>query len=260
MNKQLLLSTDTLQGYGLDLIFQTAKQLWFAGIDLAVWKNFDSRNVNYVNMLQEKYQLPVWVIQISSDITEKELEHAVKLSQELNTTNIAINAPQIFNYKAYYHLNAHIKKYKEEYPELIFTIINPSKETLFLLPIPKYRFTNMVDIIKNYECHLWLDLAHLDLDTLDREIHEQLPKLMEYISTIYLADKSKAHETSHLPLGDGTVDLPKIMDTVKKTSYTGYFSLKIQIPHDELAETSKLERILERNVEYFRKHYLMSEE
>jgi hypothetical protein len=34
----LLLSTDTLPNYGLDLVFSIAKSTGFDGIDLAMWK------------------------------------------------------------------------------------------------------------------------------------------------------------------------------------------------------------------------------
>ena len=49
-----LLSSDTLTGYGLDLIFDVAKQNGFDGIDLAIWKNFDSWNIEYVKKLVDK--------------------------------------------------------------------------------------------------------------------------------------------------------------------------------------------------------------
>jgi hypothetical protein len=40
-----LLSTDTLPGYGLDLIFKIAKRIKFDGLDLAMRKNFDAWNI-----------------------------------------------------------------------------------------------------------------------------------------------------------------------------------------------------------------------
>ena len=61
-----LLSTDTLWWYGLDLIFQTAKEQWYDGIDLAMWKNFDAWQLAYVQELINKYDIPVEVVQISN--------------------------------------------------------------------------------------------------------------------------------------------------------------------------------------------------
>ena len=47
----LLLSTDTLPNYGLDLIFSIAKNTWFDGIDLAMRKWFDAWDDEYVQKL-----------------------------------------------------------------------------------------------------------------------------------------------------------------------------------------------------------------
>ena len=48
----LLLSTDTLPNYWLDLIFSIAKNNWFDWIDLAMRKWFDARDEEYVQKLQ----------------------------------------------------------------------------------------------------------------------------------------------------------------------------------------------------------------
>ena len=58
-NVKFLLSTDTLPGFWLDLVFQLAKEAWFDGLDLAIWKNFDTWNLRYVRKLSEKYDFPI---------------------------------------------------------------------------------------------------------------------------------------------------------------------------------------------------------
>lgn len=80
---KFLLSTDSLSGYGLDLIFSTAKELNFDGIDLAMWKNFDARHIEYVQDLIKKYELPIKVIQISREVNIKEMNQAVDLAKEV---------------------------------------------------------------------------------------------------------------------------------------------------------------------------------
>ena len=79
----IVLSTDTLPGYGLDYIFDTAQSLGFDGIDLAMWKNFDAWNSKYVKKLIAKYNLPVKVIQTSAELSAKEIEQALILAQEV---------------------------------------------------------------------------------------------------------------------------------------------------------------------------------
>ena len=46
MRNKIILSTDTMAWYGLDIIFEMAKNCWYNGIDLAisVWL----KNMNYL--------------------------------------------------------------------------------------------------------------------------------------------------------------------------------------------------------------------
>ena len=45
---ECIFSSDSLSGYGLDLVFDLVKEAGFDGLDLAIWKNFDARKVDYV--------------------------------------------------------------------------------------------------------------------------------------------------------------------------------------------------------------------
>ena len=45
---KVLFSTDSLNGYGLDLVFSVANEAGCDGIDLAIWKYFDASHDTYV--------------------------------------------------------------------------------------------------------------------------------------------------------------------------------------------------------------------
>ncbi len=96
-----LLSTESLSSYGLDLAFEVAKEAGYDGLDLALWKNFDAWNVNYVKKLVKKHDLPIKVIQVSDKVNTKELNQALDLATALGVDTIAFNAPSIFNYKTF---------------------------------------------------------------------------------------------------------------------------------------------------------------
>jgi hypothetical protein len=46
---------------------------------LAIWKNFDSWNSEYVKELSDKYDLPIKVVQVSSNVNEKEMSKALDI-------------------------------------------------------------------------------------------------------------------------------------------------------------------------------------
>jgi hypothetical protein len=119
-----------------------------------VWKNFDARNESYVKKLQEKHNFKVKAIQVSSNINAKELNQALDLCEATGADTITINAPKFFNIKSYNFIIDILPKYRDENPDIHFSIINPEDANVFALPIPKYRFTNIVDIIKKHGNYL----------------------------------------------------------------------------------------------------------
>lgn len=148
-----------------------------------------------------KYNMPVEVVQTSSEVNLVELNHAVDLARAIDAKVIAINAPAFFNFRSFRFLSANLTQYMKQNPQLKFAIINPSKASLFYLPIPKFRFSNIVEIIKKQKAHLALDIVHLDNESFENSLMRKLSNFIPYLSIIYLADKPRFYET-HVPLGE----------------------------------------------------------
>lgn len=184
-------SSDSLSGYGLDLVFQLVKDAGFDGLDLALWKNFDAWNVEYVQKLSQTHNLPVAIVQVSSSVNQKEMTKALDMCEALGTTTITINAPTMFNYKSYAYLTDVLPRLREDYPHIRFSIINPEDASLFALPIPQYRFSNLAEIVKKQHCYLALDVANMDSTTLEDDMMRKLKDFLPYLSTIYISDKSR---------------------------------------------------------------------
>jgi len=110
--------------------------------------------VDYVKKLSENYELPIRVIQTSDNLNDKEINRAIDLCYELNADTIAINAPRFFNFKTFSFITDNILQRRKNNKSIHFSIINPEDSSLFALPIPKYRFSNMVEIVKKYLCYV----------------------------------------------------------------------------------------------------------
>ncbi len=251
----LLLSTDTLPNYWLDLIFSIAKSTWFDGIDLAMWKGFDARDEEYVQKLANDHDLPVYVVQTSAKLNQKELDKALDICQATNCDTICINAPKITDFKAYDFISNNLKLYKENNPDIHFTIINPKDSKLFVLPIPEYHFGNIIDIIKKYDCYIWLDISNIDTDIFENEFTRKIDDYAPYISVIYLSDKSKNGKT-HLTLWDWTLDIKNFFKRLKKSWYTRPMSIKIDFKPTELVNKTTLKRQLKKIKIYYDKFFL----
>ncbi len=249
-----LFSTDSLSGYGLDLVFDLVKEAWFDGIDLAIRKNFDSRKIDYVKKLSETYSLPVKVIQTSDNLNDKEINRAIDLCYELGADTIAINAPSFFNFKAFNFIADNVLRRRKEHKAIHFTIINPEDASLFALPIPKYRFSNLVEIVKKYLCYIGLDISSLDSDGFENDFMRKMKDFLPYLAVIYLSDKTRVWEGHILP-GEGVLKLPSFLKKLKEYGYNRYISTKIKITKWDLADSDKVKIILKKARTYLQENY-----
>ncbi len=251
---QILLSSDSLSGYGLDLIFQLTKEAGFDGIDLATRKNFDARNINYVKKLSEKHELPIRIVQVSSSINEKEINKAIDLCYETKADTISINPPKIFNMKSYNFLMDNLPRLRKENKNIHFSIINPENSNIFALPIPKYRFTNVVEIIKKYSCYLWLDIANMDTEEFEWNFMRKLREFLPYISTIYFSDKTRLGYWHVLP-GEWTLKLEGFLKKLKEYNYRRHISIKLDLSKADLADSERVLLILKKARKYMQENF-----
>lgn len=252
----LLLSTDTLPNHWLDLIFSIAKSIGFDGIDLAMRKWFDARDEDYVQKLSIEHELPVYVVQTSAKLNQKELDKALDLCQATNADTICINAPKITDFKAYDFISGNLKTYKENNPDIHFTIINPKDSKLFALPIPEYRFSNIIDIVKKYDSYIGLDISNVDTDSFENEFTLKIDDYAPYISVIYLSDKTKNWKW-HLIPGEWNLDLIQFLKKLKKSWYSRPISIKVDLKPTELANKDRLRKQLKK-VKAFYDRYLIN--
>lgn len=250
----LLLSTDSLPNYWLDLIFSIAKSVWFDWIDLAMRKWFDARDEEYVQNLSLNHELPVYIIQTSAKLNQKELDKALDLCQATNAETLCINAPKLTDFKAYWFITDNLKNYKENNSDIHFSIINPKNSKLFALPIPEYRFSNIIDIVKKYDSYIWLDICNIDIDSFENEFTRKIYDYVPYISVIYLSDKTKDWK-SHLIPWEWTLELESFLKELKKSWYSRPISIKLDFKPSELANKDKLKKQLKKVKTYYDKFF-----
>lgn len=250
----LLLSTDSLTGYWLDLIFQIAKRLEFDGIDLALRKNFDAWNIGYVKDLIDKYEMPVKVIQVSEKVNTKEMNQALDLAREIWSDVISVNSPSILDIKTFKFITNNLPAIKRHNKWIKFCIINPIKSSFFALPIPRYYFTNIVEIVKKYKTLLWLDVSNVDEVVLETSLMRKITSFLPYISVVYLSDKTKTWKV-HVWLGEWILKIPSLLKKFRQNEYNWYFSLKLEITRRDLSDMDKVEIILKKSRQYFKENY-----
>jgi sugar phosphate isomerase/epimerase len=250
---KVLFSTDSLNGYGLDLIFSVAKDAGCDGIDLALWKNFDAWHDSYVKKLCEQYKLPVEIVQTSTKVNAKELNQAVVICQQTGAKHISINAPSYFDVKTFTFLTNNLSTYQKQYPDITFSIINPDTASMSYLPFPKYRFRNIGEIIKKYKCKLWFDISAMDEESIDTIMTTKMSEISKEISVCYVSDRKK--EQYHILPGEWTYNLPSILKNMAKNKYIGYFSVKLQFDPQTLVNNEKVLFQIEKSLQYINEYF-----
>ena len=134
-----------------------------------------------------------------------------------------------------------------------FSIINPEKVN-YLGLIPKYYFSDMVQIIKKHKTYLALDIANMDEEVLESQFLRKMANFIPYLSVVYLSDVDKRGKR-HLALGEGELKLPLLMKKFKGFEFNGYFSLKLDISKKDLADMDKVELILKKCRVHFQENY-----
>ena len=254
-NVKFLLSTDTLPWFWLDLVFQFAKDAWFDWLDLAIWKNFDALNIKYVKKLVAKYDFPVKVIQTSPKLNKKEMDKALDLCEALNVDTICINAPKFFDYKTYDFIKDNIEQYKTNNKDIRFSLINArnSRYSPFYI-IPRYRFINIIEIIKTYWCNLWLDISCMDLDDFEKDFLRKVDQYVPYVSNLYLSDATSS--AYHMVPWEWIMKIPELFRRFKREWYSRFISLKADLSKVDLSDSDKLDLILKKAVSYFQDYYV----
>lgn len=251
----IVLSSDTLPGYWLDYIFDTAQAHGFDGIDLAMRKNFDAWNSKYVKKLIKKYELPVKIIQTSSELSAKEIEQALILAQEVGAKIITFNAPTYFNIKSFRLIIDGIPDWKKQFPDLDFAIITPDSSSMTLLPVlPKYRFSSIVEIIKKFGANVGLDVSAVSEEAWETIILRKLENIKQYLSVIYTSDKSATGKW-HLPLWEGTLGVNTLISQLAKNNYQWVFSIKLSIAKKDLADADKVSIYLRKSITYIKEYF-----
>jgi len=250
----LLLASDTLVWYGLDMTFMLAKDLWYDGIDLALWNNFDAWNIDYVKRLIDMYKIPVNVIQLSDNLNKKELNYWIELAKELWVNCININSPKYYNYKAKKFIEDNLPNYQKAHSTIKFSIINPPK-SLLLNVLPQYAFSNMAEIFRIYRLTIALDISNIEEEKFDINLIKKLPNLLPYVPVVYLSDKDKTWKW-HLPLGEWNMKIPSFLKKLNQLEFDWYFSVKIKIDKKDLVDVEKVKLILKKCKTYFLENYI----
>jgi len=216
----LVLSTDSLKGYGLNRIFNFVKTAGYDGIDLSLdTKNYDSLNADYVKSLIDATGVPVVALQAPNMSSPKKIQNTVEMAKKLGAKIIVIQPPKIFDFKYTQWLKNEIPKIRQK--ENISIALENAPSSTFFGIIPEHAMGNVLDL-KKFK-HACLDTTRIAQRKEDLiRIYRVLKKFMVHIHLSNL----KAGTPYYL-LDKGILPIESFLTKLKQDGYAGAISLKV---------------------------------
>ena len=216
----ILLSTDSLKGYGLNRIFRFIKEAGYDGVDLYIDpKDFDTHDTDYLKELALEFNLPIVSMQTAPNATAKNVIETVEMAKELGTKVIIVQPPKIFNFKYTKWLTNEVPKIRQR-ENISIALENAPSET-FLGIIPEHALNNLNELRKFK--HAALDTTRIaqKKEDLIRVFHI----LRKYLVHVHVSNVKKGKGYA-LP-DDGILPLESFLTKLKQEGYQGAVSFKI---------------------------------
>jgi sugar phosphate isomerase/epimerase len=248
----LLLSTDSLQGYGLNRIFELAKEAGYEGIDLSVnYGLFDTFNTDYIKRLIKEYDLPVKAVSAPKEISIKNVQDLVKMTKDIDAKVLILQPPKITNFKLTSWYKKEIPKLREK--EFLSISLENAPAGTFLGFIPEHSMGSTTDL-KSFK-HISLDTARIGDQK--KDLIRSYTSFKKYLVHIHLSNFHRGQKYA-LP-EKGLLPLESFLSKLKQDKYPGSVSLKVLPKHLSAGEDEKVVEELEKAKKYFDKYYTNAE-
>ena len=252
----LLLSTSSLQGYGLHRIFDFVKKAWFDGIDLELNKfNYDLWDADYVKSLSDSFQMPVLSITAPWRwVNEKMVDQIVYMATKLRTQIINFYPPH-FSDKSVNWFTRYLSKVKRDF-HLSVCVTNIEPKFIFFI-IPEYKNSSLYEI-KKITWDTVLDLASIDVSSW-MDILKAQKILWNSIKNVFLSDKNGS-KVWMLPGwawgGISFLPLESFFMKLKISGYNGFITLKVNKMAMWVWNEERVIQNLDYTRNYYKKHFL----
>ncbi len=244
----ILLSTDSLRGYGLNRIFELVKKAGYDGIDLAVdFGDFDTYNTEYLKSLVKEYDLPIHSVCTPKQTAPKHIVEIVEMAKEVGAKVVIIQPPKITEFKLSAWMTTEVPKLREKY--FLSIALENAPAGSYLGFIPEYTLANTTDL-KNFK--------HVSLDT--SRIGERRQDLMraytafrKYLVHVHLSNFY--HGKKYAPPDEGIMPIESFLTKLKQDKYPGAISIKMLPKYLSAGEDEKVIKALTSAKDYYDKYY-----
>jgi sugar phosphate isomerase/epimerase len=246
----ITLHTNSLHKYGLNRIFEFAKEAGYDGIEIGVDKsNYDTQNAEYIKRLSDQHKLPVMAIHSPVNGSEKSVHHVIEMAEYLKCPVVIITPPKLLDFKFTNWLKKQTPILRKKKHIQIALINAPGKTVFGFLP---ERAMNSLSDLKKF------GMAALDCSSTASKqwgnlmsVYDHLKKLVVHV---HLSNIHK-HKEYSLP-NEGVLPLESFLKKLKSNNFKGAISLRVRSSElsagDDDKVVAKLKKAKEFIEEYFK--------
>lgn len=244
----IILSTDSLRGYGLNRIFELAKAAGYDGIDVAVdFGAFDTCNGEYLKKLSDEYQMPIHAVSAPMQVKSDRIKQLVEIAKTVQAKVVIIQPPKILDFKMSSWLKNEVPRLREK--EFISIALENAPAETFLGFIPLHTMSNTEEL-KRFK-HISLDVTRIGESRKDlMRAYTSFKKFLVHVhlSNIY-------HGKKYAPPQEGIMPLESFLTKLKQDRYPGAISIKISPKFLHVGDDGKVIESLKEAKKYYDKYY-----
>ena len=244
----ILLCTDSLRGYGLNRIFELAKEAGYDGLDLTVdYGNFDTWNADYIKKLVKDYSLPVRAVSAPKELSPKHIQEIVEMARDIGEKIVILQPPKLLDFKLSSWLKKEIPKLREK--EFMSIALENAPAGTFLGFIPEHAMGSAQDL-KEFK-HVSLDTARIGEQR--KDLMRAYTALKKYLVHVHLSNLFNGKK--YAPPHEGIMPLESFLTKLKQERYPGAISMKILPKFLFAGDDEKVVEELKRAKKYYDKYY-----
>lgn len=218
----IALHTNSLHKYGLNRIFEFAKEAGFDGIEIGVDKNdYDTQNAEYIKKLSDEFNLPIVALHSPENGSAASVQHVVEMAVYLKCPVVVITPPKLLDFKFTNWLKKKTPILRKKKHIHIALLNAPGKTVLGFLPD---RAMNSISDMKKF------GMAALDTSSAASKkwgnlmsVYGHLKKLIVHV---HLSNINK-HKEYSLP-NEGVLPLESFLKKLKSNNYKGAISVRVR--------------------------------
>ena len=243
----ILLTTASLPHYGLERVFSFARDTGFDGIEVCVDKRFDTQNPKYLKRLETHFGLPIRAFTLPLETPEKLLPAFQQTIREFPNTKMILRSPEIFAFEYKKWMQKVAPLISKKYNIQVMRMNNPLKFMLGFVPL--YSQNSLTAISQN-------TITGLDtsaLWTTKEDVLKAVNMLGKKLQYLHLSNV--VNEIPYNTLEDGVIRIDMMLQNLSKKGFSGDIVIALDPSQLHEGEEERMLEILQKSVEYVRKHY-----